>query len=203
MKNSTKKRVLTGALVVALVALIGGASLAYFTDSESADNVFTVGDVNITLTEPNWDADAAIADPGKAIAKDPTVTNVGSNAAWIRVNVTCTDAAAFTAAAAAHNITDLATIFGGFQDSAWTLAGTSADTAADTLTYSYYFNTALAPEASTGALFTSVTVPAAFTSAEMAALGNDFTITVQADAIQATGFDTPAAAFAAFDVQAG
>lgn len=56
-------------------------------------------------------------------------------------------------------------------------------------------------DANTGALFTSVTVPAAFNNEEMAALGDDFTIDVTADAIQAEGFDTVTEAFAAFDAQ--
>ena len=200
MKNTTKKRVVTGALIVALVALIGGASLAYFTDSQSKDNVFTVGDVSVALDEGAWDPTAEhVAEPGKTFEKAPNVTNDGTNAAYVRMNVTITDAAAFTAAAAAHSITDLTTIFGGFQDANWTRAAITPDTANDTLTYSYYFNGTLAAGSSTGALFTTVTVPASFTNDEMAALGSDFTITVQADAIQATGFTSEAQAFAAFD----
>ena len=50
-----KKKILSIALVVAMVAVIAACSLAYFTDTESKDNVFTVGKVDITLNEKNAD----------------------------------------------------------------------------------------------------------------------------------------------------
>ena len=49
-----KKKITAIALVVCLVAVaIVGGSLAYFTDEEEATNTFEVGNVDITLTEPN------------------------------------------------------------------------------------------------------------------------------------------------------
>lgn len=198
-----KKKTIISICLVAVIAVlaIGGATLAYFTDNESATNVFTVGNVDIKLTEPNWEEPETVL-PGITYKKDPIVANIGANDAWVRVNVTLSDYAAFKAAADAHQITDLTTIFAGFDDSKWTLAGyPTVNTTADTVTYSYYYNSTLAVNANTGALFTSVTVPAAFTSEEMAALGENFTIKVSADAIQADGFTTVAGAFAAFDAQ--
>lgn len=50
-----KKKILSIALVVAMVAVIAAGSLAYFTDTDYADNVFTVGKVDITLNEKNAD----------------------------------------------------------------------------------------------------------------------------------------------------
>ena len=193
-----------------LVAATVGATLAYLTDQKSVTNTFTVGNVAIKLDEPAWNEEVAhVAVPGAEFDKDPTVTNIGANDAWVRVNVTLSDWSAFSTAAAAHSITDLTTVFGGFETSKWTLADTPAvDTTNDTVTYSYYYNTKLTPTgetATTGALFTKVTIPGVFTEDEMAAInGNDktgFTITVTADAIQADGFTTPALAFAAFDDQ--
>ena len=47
-----KKKLVAGGLVAALAATaIGGATLAYFTDEEEAVNTFSVGNVDITLTE--------------------------------------------------------------------------------------------------------------------------------------------------------
>ena len=47
-----KKKIVTACLVVALLVVgIVGASLAYFTDKDSADNTFTVGNVKIDLIE--------------------------------------------------------------------------------------------------------------------------------------------------------
>ena len=66
---------MTLSLVVALAAtaVIGG-TLAYFTDTEEKINTFTVGNVDITLDEPEWDQDDAVLIPGREIAKNPTIT---------------------------------------------------------------------------------------------------------------------------------
>ena len=181
-----KKKIVSLALAVCLLAIAAVGTLAYFTDkTETKTNTFTVGNVNITLTEPNWDEPETV-EPGLTYAKDPTVTNVGANDAYIRVDVTVSDWAAFTAAAAAHNITDLTTIFGGYVDADWTRMNISVNSDADTATYSYFYKSILAV-GDDATLFTDVTIPAAFTSAEMAALGEDFTIDVIAYAIQADG----------------
>lgn len=192
-----KKKIISLCLVAALaVVAIAGTSLAYFTDKDEKTNTFTLGNVDIELTEKNW-ATPAAAVPDVEYAKDPVVTNIGANDAWIRVDVTLSDAAAFTAAAARHQITDLATIFADHDETKWTLAGAPVyDKEADTLTYSYYYNTVLSVDASTEPLFTSVTIPAVFDNDDMEAIGADFTIDVTAHAIQtADSYSTVAAAF--------
>ena len=195
------KKLVTVCLVVALLAVCAiGGSLAYFTDTDTKDNTFTVGNVNIELTETEW-VQNSIANPGVAVDKNPIVKNIGENEAWIRVNVTISDAAAFKAAMKAHNITDLATIFAGHDEDYWTRASIAEDADADTITYSYYYKEKVAKNESTQPIFTSVTIPAAFTSAEMAEIGDDFTIKVTADAIQTAGLATVEAAFAAFDAE--
>lgn len=196
-----KKKIVTLCLVAALAVTAIGGTLAYFTDTEEATNTFTVGNVDIELKEDNWDEPDTVI-PGETYAKDPVVNNIGANAAWVRVDVTISDAAAFMAAAENHNITDLATIFSGHDETAWTLAGTTADTKADTLTYSYYFNTLVPVDGTTGALFTEVEIPAEFTNEEMAALGDDFTIEVVAHAIQESeDYTTVADAFANYTAE--
>ena len=198
-EDSMKKKIITSCLVVALLVVgIVGASLAYFTDKDSADNTFTVGNVKIDLTETEWKTPDSVA-PGATYDKNPVVVNTGANDAYIRVDVTITDWAAFKAAAAAHEITDLSTIFAGHDENKWTRVSIKEDTATDTATYSYYYNAKLVKDTSTEALFTSVTIPAAFTSADMEAIaGTDgqFSIKIVAHAIQADGFDTVQEAFA-------
>lgn len=74
---NAKKKIVSIALAAALAATaIVGSSLAYFTDTtEEKTNTFTVGNVDITLTEPNWDANInRDLIPGKTIPKDPTIT---------------------------------------------------------------------------------------------------------------------------------
>ncbi len=71
-----KKKIITLCLVIALAAtaIIGG-TLAYFTDTDNADNVFTTGKVDISLQE-NFDADNAKLLPGKenAVQKEVKIT---------------------------------------------------------------------------------------------------------------------------------
>lgn len=86
-----KKKILSIALVVAMIAVVAAGSLAYFTDKDSAENVFTVGNVSIDLTEPKWDEsgsiDAETVYAGEPLAKDPTVTNDGNNPCFVRIKV--------------------------------------------------------------------------------------------------------------------
>lgn len=87
-----KKKIIAVCLIVAMAAIaVVGGTLAWFTDTDDADNVFTVGNVDITLTEPNWEGsgaeDAPEVYPGEPLAKDPTVTNDGANPCFVRVRV--------------------------------------------------------------------------------------------------------------------
>lgn len=99
-----KKKIVAFAMVFALaaVAVVGG-SLAYFTDTETADNNFTVGNVSIELIEQekqykegtdeyelvDFTPDKVLM-PGKqnAVDKIVTVKNTGDNAAYVRVKIT-------------------------------------------------------------------------------------------------------------------
>ena len=200
-----KKKIISLCLVAALVVVaIAGTSLAYFTDKDAKTNTFTLGNVDFELNEENWEEPIA-AVPDVKYDKDPVVTNIGENDAWIRVDVTLSDAAAFKAAAEKHEITDLATIFADHDEEKWTLAGEPVyDKEADTLTYSYYYITVLkASEVadedgeSTEPLFTSVTIPAVCDNDDMKEIRADFTIVVTAHAIQTAGsYSTAAGAFA-------
>lgn len=83
-----KKKTL--ALVLALTLLVAGVvggTLAWLTDQTAeVKNTFTVGDINIGLTETTADYKMV---PGNTIAKDPTVTvKADSEACWLFVKVT-------------------------------------------------------------------------------------------------------------------
>lgn len=83
-----KKKTL--ALVLALTLLVAGVvggTLAWLTDrTAEVKNTFTVGDINIDLTETTADYKMV---PGNTIAKDPTVTvKANSEACWLFVKVT-------------------------------------------------------------------------------------------------------------------
>ena len=94
-----KKKVLTIALAVAVVAiLLTGASLAYFTGTDTETNTFTVGNVKIDLIEQqkgangleNFEDDKVLV-PGtsdvNAVSKIVTVKNTGENDAWVWVDL--------------------------------------------------------------------------------------------------------------------
>ncbi|MPW24654.1 hypothetical protein GC105_02450 [Alkalibaculum sp. M08DMB] len=85
-----KNKLLSTILVVILVsALTIAGTIAYLTDRDEATNTFTVGNVAIELSEPNWDMDNSKIIPGKVIEKDPVVTVLaGSESAYVRVKVT-------------------------------------------------------------------------------------------------------------------
>lgn len=101
-----KKKLVLGAAVVALGALLAvGGTLAWFTDTETAANVITTGNVNIRLTEaePGTPAGGNVSPngaggytytgivPGSVLDKKPEVAlETNSNDAWVRVEVEVT-----------------------------------------------------------------------------------------------------------------
>jgi len=81
-----KKKILALCLVVVLaVTAVTGATLAYFTDTDAEENVFTVGKVDIDLKE-NFDEENAKLFPGKenAIQKEVFIElEAGSEDAYV------------------------------------------------------------------------------------------------------------------------
>ena len=82
-----KKKLLVLSLCVALAAIaIAGASLAYFTDTKSATNTFTVGNVKIDLIESRFhregndnSGDTTIPDPTHKVTADDNMKYVNVN----------------------------------------------------------------------------------------------------------------------------
>ena len=60
-----KKKILSIALVVAMIAIIAAGSFAYFTDTDTENNTFTVGNVKIDLIEQQRNADKSALEPFK------------------------------------------------------------------------------------------------------------------------------------------
>lgn len=92
-----KKKIVTSCLVVALLVLgIVGASLAYFTDKDAKDNVFTTGKVDISLEENFEDNAKLLPATGSAqagtlqngVTKEiQVINNTGSEDAYVRVHI--------------------------------------------------------------------------------------------------------------------
>ncbi|MBR6754093.1 MAG: SipW-dependent-type signal peptide-containing protein [Clostridia bacterium] len=77
---SKKTIILVVSLVLALAVGLGG-TLAFLTDRDSEINVFTVGNVDIDLTEDFVQGSELV--PGVDVEKDVVVENVGNNSAWV------------------------------------------------------------------------------------------------------------------------
>lgn len=166
-----KKKILTLGLVAALsaTAAIGG-TLAYFSDTAEKTNTFNVGNVDIDVLEPNWEAkgkeDAKNVYPGKILDKDPKVTNVGANPCYVRVSVSNLDQYVAEYGAGA--------IIAREGGSAKWVDGEDGF---------YYWTEVLNPNATTETLFDKIVIPTQLKNGASAA-----DIVVHADAIQSEGF---------------
>lgn len=103
-----KKRMIAVVMAVCALAVLAiGSTFAFFTSKDNAGNTFTMGNVNISLTEtseanPDKGIKAGeVSEDGKAVkytgvmpgdvySKNPRVTNTGANDAWIRVKLDVT-----------------------------------------------------------------------------------------------------------------
>lgn len=148
-----KKKTIIAAVVLLLVFVVGGA-IAYFTDTDTKTNTFTIGNVDIDLVETAWDAltdtdNDDIPDvaedmmPGEFVTKDPVIRNLSTkNPAYVfaKVEVPCSTAIEATQTQAALPATELFTYT---VNSAWTeLTGSAvACTSAGTATHVYYYGT--------------------------------------------------------------
>ncbi|MBR2743680.1 MAG: SipW-dependent-type signal peptide-containing protein [Clostridia bacterium] len=206
MKKMGKKAkaVIAGLSVVAVVGVSG--IIAYLTDTDTASNKFTVGQVKIDLQEDSWD-NATDTDsdgvpdfaenlvPNKTVAKDPKVKNVGKNNAYVYLKVKVPVATVITANANGtlkNNGTATKTPLFSYtvpSTSKWKQIASATDEtdAGNTgyYTYVYYYNEAVAPNATTATLFDTVTF-ANIVSNDPDAVGNlsEEQIDIEAYAIQ-------------------
>ncbi len=80
-----KKKIVSLALAVCLIAIAAVGTLAYFTDTDAKTNTFTTGKVDITLNETFSENDAKLL-PGKNIEKVVNVTN-NEEDAYVRLHI--------------------------------------------------------------------------------------------------------------------
>ena len=253
-----KKKLTAIFLCVALVAIaVVGASLAYFTDTKSAKNTFTVGNVKIQLLESSlhrenagvangvtskselW-SDVAMEgsnntskykagnsfytddqikanaaqykcedvklNPGQSYHKMPYVVNTGANDAYIRIRVMF-PADLDTAILNSSMYTTTA-----LNNKEFTMTYDNAGTVdRDGIKYNVYTFTRIDPlksgEMTYWNVWGTVHMDKDVTNEEIASLFGEgkayangtFPVLVEADAIQADGFDNADAAFTAFD----
>lgn len=215
----TKKKIVSLCLAAVLVVMaIAGATVAYFTDTKTADNTFTMGNVQIKLDETNVndpEGDRVTSNeynvyPGAVVTKDPIVHNTGKNGAYIRATVNVSNWMNLVGAyypdfketfpndgyKAALNL------LVGTLGEGWSVVGVEAG---DVFTIGQFdakfilkYDGVLAAGADTTAMFQTVTIPAGIDNANADSFDE---VKVVAQAIQADGFDTWEAAFAAYDAK--
>lgn len=207
-----KKKIVSLALIVCMIAILSFSSLAWFSDADEVTNKFMVAssgdpsdpddifsvDVKENIdTDGDGKTDTTIAEgddkngeeyedilPGDSLVKEPFVVNTGAYDQYIRLKVTVTDATAWQEILAQYGISDLATIFAGYDDAKWIRVDTPEfNSTADTLTYTYYLQSILTP-GSSETLFTHVVIPGELTQADLAKVDGSFDLTVKAEAVQ-------------------
>ncbi|MGN0763574.1 MAG: SipW-dependent-type signal peptide-containing protein [Aristaeellaceae bacterium] len=191
MKNSKLRKVLLLACsAVLLVCLSVGATLAYLTSNAKVVNTFSVGNVTITMDEAKTNSDGTLDTtatgrvqantyhllPGHSYLKDPTIhVDANSEKCWLFVKVSNGIA---PIEASTNNIAAQMAAHG------WKLLAGSTEV---------YCRDSASEPGDNVAVFDSFTINgtadvSTYTSAQ---------IIIQAYAVQADGFDTAAAAWAA------
>ena len=207
-----KNKTFLAAIVLLLLFVVGGA-VAYFTDTDSATNTFTIGSVDIDLVENNWSTTDAnnnnIPDaaenlmPGQTVPKDPVIRNLStSNTAYVfaKVEVPC------TTEATPQEIFTYTTNTGWTELSSAQVACTSGGNAThvyyygsnDTLTVLAKAADASTPTPTSTAVFSSVTLRSTLTGNEGLTGNKNIVVTgygIQTDGLAST---TPASVWANF-----
>ena len=182
-----KKRILTVALVIALLATCFAGTYAYLQDQEEQVNTFTVGNVTISLDETKVtknDAGNLVSTgerttedqsyklfPAMVVDKDPTITvDSTSENAWIAAKITVSGT----------DVAMLQYLSGG------ALKNGSADVVIDG-NVAYIYVKAIKAANDKVVLFEKLTVPTEWNNTQLAEI-NNMKITVDAYAVQANGF---------------
>lgn len=215
------KKKLTAILLVVCIAAItvSTASLAYFTDTQTVENVFAVGDVTIKLDEAKVELDAdrhaqlvapeaRVAGtqdygklyPGFSIKKDPTITNTGSEKAYVGAKVVITTTNGVTDAN--KGIFDALFSGGLLANGAEAVVTKQLNNNAYEIyiVYNNVLDVAGENKVNKVCLFDTLSIPAAYNNQDMAEL-EGLKITVTAYAVQSVGMTDGALAAlkAAFD----
>ena len=153
-----KKTWIKTAAVCSLVgALAAGGTMAYLTDYDKAENLFTVGKVDIELQEPGWKPeDHTKIEPSEQMKKDPQIKNTGINDSFVYLEVSIPTADVITADAQGNRIEKKNTeLFTFTKKNDWTQL--EAKTSGINRVYTFAYNKILKPGQTTTTLFDWVT----------------------------------------------
>ena len=203
-----KKRIVTIALVIALLATCFGGTIAYLTDTKAVKNTFTIGNVYITLEETGAEEgeNSYHLLPAIPVTKDPTITlNEGSEDAYVAAKITITGNLYDLIGVTGTDLIDINVVAKGGLIGDGTVAPVEttwnnlnvhkingayiyqdADKANNTWTLYIFMEVAQVAKTET-VLFTTLTALPAWDNAEMEKI-NGMEINVEAFATQAAGF---------------
>ncbi len=198
----SKKKGIAVAVVLLLVLIIGGM-LAYFTDTDTKQNVFTIGDeVKIEVVENAWvPTNGQGVHPGKVIPKDPKIHNESTTTpayVFMKVTVPCYQKGSSVD-------TEL---FSYTVNSGWTeISASSINQTSKTKTYVYAYGTSttmteLAANVTTPALFNNVKMDETLTAAQAETASDTPNIDIVGYGIQVDGLGTattPSAIYGLFN----
>ena len=195
-----KRKGIAVAVVLLLVLIIGGM-LAYFTDTDTESNVFTIGDdIDIEITEEWEPTDGEDLHPGAEVTKEPSIANVSTVPAYVFMEVV-------VPCYASTGTTVDTPLFSFTANSGWALIDTSdIDQDSQTITYRYAYGTSSAMtqldggETTTTPLFDSVVLDSALTGEQADTATDNLSIDINAYGIQIEnlGVSAPADIFDLF-----
>lgn len=216
-----KKKLISLALVVIMVAILSFGTLAWFNDSDSVTNQFYVADsddvspddifsVDVYEEEdtdgdgtPDRKEDAGLVFedvvPGQTLPKAPVVENTGKYDQWIKLTITFSSVKAWDVLAdgTVAGPIDLLSLAADF-DSNWMVAEPLA-TVGDSYVYTFYLKNPLKAGTSVD-VFTEVNIPTTLDQNDFFGIKDEvIKLDIKAEAIQLELGDTVEAAFAALN----
>lgn len=201
----SKKKIVSLALIVIMIAILSFSTLAWFNDSDSVSNQFYVADSDDTSpddifsvdvyeevdTDGDGTPDAKEEEglefkdvvPGQVLPKAPVVANTGKYDQWVMLTVTFGSTKAWNTLVdgTVTGPIDLLTKAADF-DTNW--KGVSFEVVGDTYVYTYYLKNPL-KSGETVDVFTEVNIPTSLEQADFFAIKDEaITLDVKAVAIQ-------------------
>ena len=188
MNNKKKLIALVAAGIITAGAIVGG-TMAYFSDTQTANNVITMGNVNMDLTEEEFDKitnntkEITNVMPGNKFTKDPKITmGADSEDAYVRAHIAISakkDNTDFALTA-----TQISELFTGINidKTVWYVDATDAAAG----NYVVYYNKALTKNNVVN-VFTEVKIPTSWGN-ELANVSLKVDVTV--DAVQVANFES-------------
>lgn len=210
----SKKKLLSMALVVIMIAILSMGTLAWFSDSDDVTNNFYIADsddtdpddifsVDVWENTPDGEKDQDGYEykdvlPGDVLKKEVYVENTGYYDQYVRVTITVSDAFAWMNVLNTNGkAPKLEQIVDGYDPNAnvWVDTSSEVDAVNDTLVYTLHYRNILLGDqdsiydnggvhSDVVQVFTAVKIPASMTVEQAAEFESNFQITVKAEAVQ-------------------